>query len=52
MLWLTRACLGVQIQDFDNDGAMEIHTTNDVGAHGGYAALLEFVDLENLVRAD
>ena len=41
----------MQIQDFDNDGAMEIHTTNDVGAHGGYAALLEFVDLENLVRA-
>ena len=42
---------GVQIQDFDNDGAMEIHTTNDVGAHGGYSALLEFVDFENLVRA-
>ena len=41
---------GVQIQDFDNDGDMEVHTTNDANANGGYAALLEFVDLQNLVR--
>ena len=41
---------GVQMQDFDNDGDIEIHTTNDTGAHGGYAALLEFVDLQNLTR--
>ena len=41
---------GVQIQDFDNDGDMEIHTTNDASANNGYAALLEFVDLQNLVR--
>ena len=41
---------GVQIQDFDNDGDMEIHTTNDAPGNNGYAALLEFVDLQNLVR--
>ena len=41
---------GVQIQDFDNDGDMEVHTTNDASANNGYAALLEFVDLQNLVR--
>ena len=41
---------GVQIQDFDNDGDMEIHTTNDANANNEYAALLEFVDLQNLVR--
>ncbi len=35
---------GVQIADFDNDGNLEIHTTNDTGANGGYAALLEFGD--------
>ena len=33
---------GVQIADFDNDGDVEIHTTNDTGANEGYAALLEF----------
>ena len=42
---------GVQIQDFDNDGDVEIHTTNDTDAHSGYAALLEIVDLENPLRA-
>ena len=41
---------GVQIQDFDNDGDLEIHTTNDASANNGYAALLEFGDLQNLVR--
>ena len=33
---------GVMIADFDNDGDVEIHTTNDTGANEGYAALLEF----------
>jgi len=28
----------------------EIHTTNDAPGNNGYAALLEFVDLQNLVR--
>ena len=41
---------GVQIEDFDNDGDMEIHSTNDVGANNGNAALLEFVN-DNLLRA-
>ena len=35
---------GVQIQDFDNDGDVEIHTTNDVSVHSGYSALLQFPD--------
>ena len=41
---------GVQIQDFDNDGDVEIHTTNDTNANSGYASLLEFVDLDVLLR--
>ena len=34
---------GVQTEDFDNDGDLEIHSTNDIGANSGNAALLEFV---------
>ena len=34
---------GVQMEDFDNDGDLEIHSTNDIGANSGNAALLEFV---------
>ena len=35
---------GVQLEDFDNDGDLEVHSTNDIGANGGNAALLEFLD--------
>jgi len=40
---------GVQLEDFDNDGDMEVHSTNDISANGGNAALLEFVG-DNIFR--
>ncbi len=38
---------GVQIEDFDNDGFLEIHVTNDPAANGGDAALFQFDDPSN-----
>jgi len=41
---------GVQIEDFDNDGDLEVHSTNDTVVNGGNAALLEFIDNSQPLR--